>query len=217
MLEEICEMRGLETNFYFAGIFSRMCWESWRKFLGRRQPRPAVTSPRCDGLLKGRPSSSRTQVFVHRLYTAKQHRRHEVHADPVRPGRLRRRLPGVPGPVAVRAPSHDSAIIQSHRLGGNFAYSTHEAHAYAVQTPVIAQRTVPVGVSYHHGAPIVKTSTDFITHKIPQVGYTFPRSPCRLPCPGRHLRRWTAPCRHLHWSAPCRSLRRCALPLRRRR
>merc|ERR1712183_1173076 len=47
------------------------------------------------------------------------------------------------GPVAVRAPSHDSAIIQSHRLGGNFAYSTHEAHAYAVQTPVIGHRTVP--------------------------------------------------------------------------
>ncbi|XP_063592281.1 pupal cuticle protein G1A-like [Penaeus indicus] len=81
----------------------------------------------------------------------------------------------VPGPVAVRAPSHDSAIIQSHRLGGNFAYSTHEAHAYAVQTPVIGQRTVPVGVSYHHGAPIVKTSTDYITHKIPQVAYTYPK------------------------------------------
>ncbi|XP_042862041.1 uncharacterized protein LOC122247101 [Penaeus japonicus] len=81
----------------------------------------------------------------------------------------------VPGPVAVRAPSHDSAIIQSHRLGGNFAYSTHEAHAYAVQTPVIGQRTVPVGVSYHHGTPVVKTSTDYITQKIPQVAYTYPQ------------------------------------------
>lgn len=81
----------------------------------------------------------------------------------------------VPGPVAVRAPSHDSAIIQSHRLGGNFAYSTHEAHAYAVQTPVVKQRTVPVGVSYHQGAPIVKTSTDFITHKVPQYAYTYPQ------------------------------------------
>ncbi|XP_047495033.1 uncharacterized protein LOC125043125 [Penaeus chinensis] len=81
----------------------------------------------------------------------------------------------VPGPVVVRAPSHNSAIIQSHRLGGNFAYSTHEAHAYAVQTPVIGQRTVPVGVSYHHGVPVVKTSTDYITHKIPQIAYTYPQ------------------------------------------
>ena len=80
-----------------------------------------------------------------------------------------------PGPVAVRAPSHDSAIIQSHRLGGNFAYSTHEAHAYAVQTPVIGHRTIPVGVSYHHGAPIVKTSQDVITHQIPQHTYTAPQ------------------------------------------
>ncbi|XP_071529481.1 uncharacterized protein [Panulirus ornatus] len=72
--------------------------------------------------------------------------------------------------LVYRAPSHDSAIIQSHRLGGNFAYSTNEAHAYAVQTPVIGHRTVPVGVSYHPGAPIVKTSTDVITQQIPQYG-----------------------------------------------
>merc|ERR1712183_3563 len=80
-----------------------------------------------------------------------------------------------PGPVAVRAPSHDSAIIQSHRLGGNFAYSTHEAHAYAVQTPVIGTRTIPVGVSYHHGAPVVRTSQDVITHQIPQHTFTAPQ------------------------------------------
>ncbi|CAL4099730.1 unnamed protein product, partial [Meganyctiphanes norvegica] len=68
----------------------------------------------------------------------------------------------VPTSVAVRAPSHDSAIIQSHRLGGNFAYRTDEAHAYAVQTPVLGQRTIPVGVSYHQGTPIVRTSTDYV-------------------------------------------------------
>merc|ERR1712168_94727 len=84
-------------------------------------------------------------------------------------------LLAVPGPVAVRAPSHESAIIQSHRLGGNFAYSTHEAHAYAVQTPVIGHRSIPVGVSYHHGAPIVKTSQDVITHQIPQHTFTAPQ------------------------------------------
>merc|ERR1712025_1067138 len=60
----------------------------------------------------------------------------------------------VPASVAVRAPAHDSAIIQSHRLGGNFAYRTDEAHAYAVKTPVLGQRTAPVGVSYHQGTPL---------------------------------------------------------------
>ncbi|XP_037789472.1 pupal cuticle protein G1A-like [Penaeus monodon] len=128
------------------------------------------------GLLKGRPSSTRHHKS---LYT--------VCTPPTTTTAMNSMLIlsalvacaaaslVVPGPVAVRAPSHDSAIIQSHRLGGNFAYSTHEAHAYAVQTPVIGQRTVPVGVSYHHGVPVVKTSTDYITHKIPQVAYTYPK------------------------------------------
>nr|XP_053628617.1 proline-rich protein 27-like [Cherax quadricarinatus] len=79
-----------------------------------------------------------------------------------------------PGPVAVRAPSYDSAIIQSHRLGGNFAYSTNEAHAYAVQTPVIGLRSVPVGVSYEPGTPIVKTATQYIIQQIPQYAYAYP-------------------------------------------
>merc|ERR1711872_710601 len=74
----------------------------------------------------------------------------------------------VPASVAVRAPAHDSAIIQSHRLGGNFAYRTDEAHAYAVQTPIIGQRTVPVGVSHYQGTPIVRHSTDFVTAHVPQ-------------------------------------------------
>ncbi|XP_045609855.1 uncharacterized protein [Procambarus clarkii] len=81
----------------------------------------------------------------------------------------------VPGAVAYRAPSYDSAIIQSHRLGGNFAYSTNEAHAYAVQTPVIGQQIVPVGVTYTQGTPIVKSSTGYITQQIPHYGYTFPQ------------------------------------------
>lgn len=82
----------------------------------------------------------------------------------------------IPAPIAFRVPSQDSAIIQSHRLGGNFAYSTHEAHAYGVQTPIISQRVVPVGVSYVPGAPIVKSSTQFITHQVPQVGAVIPYS-----------------------------------------
>ncbi|XP_069939573.1 uncharacterized protein [Cherax quadricarinatus] len=80
-----------------------------------------------------------------------------------------------PGPVAVRVPSYDSAIIQSHRLGGNFAYSTNEAHAYALQTPVLGYRSVPVGVSYEPGTPIVKTATQYITQQIPQYAYAYPQ------------------------------------------
>merc|ERR1711942_306586 len=86
----------------------------------------------------------------------------------------------VPASVAVRAPAHDSAIIQSHRLGGNFAYRTDEAHAYAVQTPVLGQRTVPVGVSYHQGPPIVKTATDYVSHLVPQTGIATYQAPAQV-------------------------------------
>merc|ERR1711872_400461 len=86
----------------------------------------------------------------------------------------------VPASVAVRAPAHDSAIIQSHRLGGNFAYRTDEAHAYAVRTPVIGQRTVPVGVSYHQGTPIVKTTTDYVSHFVPQSGIATYQAPAQV-------------------------------------
>merc|ERR1712215_305578 len=86
----------------------------------------------------------------------------------------------VPASVAVRAPSHDSAIIQSHRLGGNFHYRTDEAHAYAVQTPVLGQRTVPIGVSYHQGAPIVKTTTDYVSHFVPQTGIATYQAPAQV-------------------------------------
>lgn len=64
----------------------------------------------------------------------------------------------VAGPAAlVRAPSFDSAVIQSDRLGGNFAYSTAESHAYAAVSPVVQNVLSPVGVSYtasHVAAPL---------------------------------------------------------------
>lgn len=66
-----------------------------------------------------------------------------------------------------RAPAHDSASIESHRLGGNFAYSTAEAHAYKSVTPEISRATHPVAETTHvhqpapiktvHPAAIVKT------------------------------------------------------------
>lgn len=73
-------------------------------------------------------------------------------------------------PKVVRLPKHDSAIIQSHRLGGNFAYSTHEAHAYGVETPIVEQKVVQKGVTYHQGEPEVKTHTSYVKQKVPQFG-----------------------------------------------
>jgi len=52
-----------------------------------------------------------------------------------------------------RAPAFDSAIIKSDRIGGNFAYSTAENHAYAAHTPIIQHVQTPVAVSY--SAPAV--------------------------------------------------------------
>merc|ERR1711931_520329 len=67
----------------------------------------------------------------------------------------------------VRAPAHDSASIVHERLGGNFAYSTAEAHAYADVVPQISTLTHPVAetththipakIATHQPAPIVRT------------------------------------------------------------
>merc|ERR1719184_17760 len=53
----------------------------------------------------------------------------------------------------VRAPAHDSASIEHHRLGGNFAYSTAEAHAYAEVVPQISTLTHPVAETTHTHIP----------------------------------------------------------------
>merc|ERR1711973_861184 len=67
-------------------------------------------------------------------------------------------IPAIPAPVVpaatlVRAPAHDSATIESHRLGGNFAYATAEARAYAKVTPQLATRTIPVAETTHIHTP----------------------------------------------------------------
>merc|ERR1712002_754554 len=74
---------------------------------------------------------------------------------------------GNAAPYLVRAPAHDSASIEHHRLGGNFAYSTAEAHAYAEVIPQISTLTHPVAetththipapIATHQPAPIIKT------------------------------------------------------------
>merc|ERR1712215_451470 len=74
---------------------------------------------------------------------------------------------GNAAPFLVRAPAHDSASIEHHRLGGNFAYSTAEAHAFAevvpqisTLTPPVAETTpphIPAPIAPHQPAPIVNT------------------------------------------------------------
>merc|ERR1712168_418285 len=66
--------------------------------------------------------------------------------------------PVIPATTIVRAPAHDSATIESHRLGGNFAYATAEAHAFAKVSPQLATRTVPVAETTHiHTPAAIKT------------------------------------------------------------
>merc|ERR1712137_556859 len=63
----------------------------------------------------------------------------------------------VPATTLVRAPSHDSAVIRSDRLGGNFAYSVQEGHAYAAVSPVVQHVSTPVAVSYESPAVVPST------------------------------------------------------------
>merc|ERR1711931_199738 len=63
-------------------------------------------------------------------------------------------------PYLVRAPAHDSASIEHHRLGGNFAYSTAEAHAYAEVIPQISTLT------HHVAQPIFKNVPTYGTQHI---------------------------------------------------
>merc|ERR1711892_212203 len=60
---------------------------------------------------------------------------------------------GNAAPYLVRAPAHDSASIEHHRLGGNFAYSTAEAHSFAEVIPQISTLTHPVAETTHTHIP----------------------------------------------------------------
>merc|ERR1712055_53357 len=79
---------------------------------------------------------------------------------------------GYGAPTLQRAPAHDSASIEHHRLGGNFAYSTAESHAFAEVRPEISVLTHPVAETTHTHipAPIATHQPDPIvrTHFAPQ-------------------------------------------------
>ncbi|KAJ9594902.1 hypothetical protein L9F63_013801 [Diploptera punctata] len=81
-----------------------------------------------------------------------------------------------PPATLVRAPKYDSAIIQSDRLGGNFAYSTAQSHAYAIISPIIEHVVKPVAVTYtaHQVVPPVVVSPVLSTTVIhtPPIDYS---------------------------------------------
>jgi hypothetical protein len=66
----------------------------------------------------------------------------------------------------VRAPEHDSAAIESHRLGGNFAYGVVTAEAFAKVTPQLSTITHPVAETtyVHEPAPIAHVQPAPIEH-----------------------------------------------------
>merc|ERR1712029_1240054 len=100
---------------------------------------------------------------------------------------------GNAAPYLVRAPAHDSASIEHHRLGGNFAYSTAEAHAFAEVIPQISTLTHPVAetththipapIATHQPAPIVKTHhvAQPIFKNVPTYGTQHITGPVRTP------------------------------------
>merc|ERR1712038_1246453 len=80
-------------------------------------------------------------------------------------------------PYLVRAPAHDSASIEHHRLGGNFAYSTAEAHAFAEVVPQISTLTHPVAETTHTHipAPTRLSPSQLSTRPAPTLSRLCPR------------------------------------------
>ncbi|XP_059491208.1 cuticle protein 16.5-like [Neocloeon triangulifer] len=74
-----------------------------------------------------------------------------------------------PYSTVVRAPAFDSAVIKSDRIGGNFAYSTAENHAYAVNTPIVQNVATPVAVSY--SAPAIAAAPLAYSAPLAYAGY----------------------------------------------
>lgn len=60
-----------------------------------------------------------------------------------------------PAPALVRTPSLDSAVVHSERVGGNFAYSSVEGHAYTALAPVVHAAPAPVAVAYKAAPAVV--------------------------------------------------------------
>ena len=62
----------------------------------------------------------------------------------------------IPSTTLVRTPEDDVSIVQTDRLGGNFAYSTNEGHAFKEIGPIVENVVRPVAVTYRqpHFVPL---------------------------------------------------------------
>ncbi|CAL8133825.1 unnamed protein product [Orchesella dallaii] len=69
--------------------------------------------------------------------------------------------------TVYHVPSADSAVIESHRLGGSFAYSTSEAQGLGVVSPVVQNVVSPVATSYS-GLPV----TSYSVQGLPVTSYS---------------------------------------------
>lgn len=49
----------------------------------------------------------------------------------------------VPLTTIIRTPEHDTAVVESSRINGNFAYNTVEGHAYKALTPLLGNIIAP--------------------------------------------------------------------------
>lgn len=62
----------------------------------------------------------------------------------------------LPLTTIVRTPQDDTAVVESTRINGNFAYSTMEGHAYKAITPLVGQIIAP--------GPLVPVSYVYVEH-----------------------------------------------------
>lgn len=86
------------------------------------------------------------------------------HAPAILPATTVYAAPAVPAAAAlVRTPSLDSAVVHSERVGGNFAYSTVEGHAYTALAPVVHHAPAPVAVAYR-ASPVVAAQPLPVVH-----------------------------------------------------
>uniref|UniRef100_A0A336LJM3 CSON011952 protein n=1 Tax=Culicoides sonorensis TaxID=179676 RepID=A0A336LJM3_CULSO len=92
----------------------------------------------------------------------------------------------LPATHLVRSPADDSAIVQSQRIGGSFAYSTLEGHAYKAITPVVTQyelrAAAPLPLVYHAATPQIVYqqplyTTSYVVPAGPAIVGAIPEAP----------------------------------------
>ncbi|XP_055907732.1 uncharacterized protein LOC129942712 [Eupeodes corollae] len=76
----------------------------------------------------------------------------------------------LPATTLLRTPQYDSAIIQSDRVGGSFAYSTIEGHSYQAVSPLVRSAYQPVEIRYNLNS--VPLSYDSPSYYVPSYVFS---------------------------------------------